>query len=79
MAAKIKTEGHQRMPFLTELHKTKTVDDVRDFLVLVHKITLERIVRLTPALAEEIVEVAVKAVSVRECVETVNWLVSVIK
>jgi CRISPR/Cas system-associated endonuclease Cas1 len=51
----------------------------RDFLVLVHKITLERTVRLAPALAKEIVEVAVKAVSVSECVKTVRWLVSIIK
>jgi hypothetical protein len=51
----------------------------RDFLVFVHKITLERTVRLAPALAKEIVEVAVKAVSVSECVKTVRWLVSIIK
>jgi hypothetical protein len=51
----------------------------RDFLVFVHKITAERTVRLAPPLAKEMVEVAVKAVSVRECVKTVNWLVSVIK
>lgn len=47
----------------------------RDFLVFVHKITRERTVRLAPALAKEIVEVAVKAVSVNECVRTVKWLV----
>src|SRR5580704_3434764 len=47
----------------------------RDFLVFVHKITFERTVRLAPPLAKEIVEVAVKAVSVRECVKTVKWLV----
>jgi CRISPR associated protein, Cas1 family len=47
-----------------------------DFLVFVHKITLERTIRLTAELAKEIVEVAVKTVSVRECVKTVEWLVS---
>jgi CRISPR-associated protein Cas1 len=46
----------------------------RDFVVLVHKITLERSVRLAPPLAKEIVAVAVKTVSVSECVKTVNWL-----
>ena len=51
----------------------------RDFLVFVHKITFERTVRLAPPLAKEIVEVAVKAVSVRECVKVVNWLENVIK
>jgi CRISPR/Cas system-associated endonuclease Cas1 len=51
----------------------------RDFLVFVHKITAERTVRLTAEPAKELVEVAMKAVSIRECVKTVNWLVSVIK
>jgi hypothetical protein len=46
----------------------------RDFLVFVHKITLERTVRLAPPLAKEIVEVAVKTVSIRECVKVVSWL-----
>ena len=46
----------------------------RDFLVLVHKITLEGTVRLAPPLAKEIVGVAVKAVSVQECVKVVRWL-----
>lgn len=41
----------------------------RDFLVFVHKITAERTVRLTAELAKEIVEVAVNAVSVKECVK----------
>jgi CRISPR/Cas system-associated endonuclease Cas1 len=50
----------------------------RDFVVLVHKITLERTVRLALALAKEIVEVAVKAVSVSECVKTVRWLVKLL-
>jgi hypothetical protein len=49
----------------------------RDFLVFVHKITFERTVRLAPPLAKEIVEVAVKAVSVRQCVKVVNWLENV--
>jgi hypothetical protein len=31
-------------------------------------------VRLAPPLAKEIVAVAVKTVSVSECVKTVNWL-----
>jgi CRISPR/Cas system-associated endonuclease Cas1 len=44
----------------------------RDFLVFVHKITLERTVRLAPPLAREIVEVAVKVVTVQECVRTVR-------
>jgi CRISPR/Cas system-associated endonuclease Cas1 len=43
----------------------------RNFLVLVHKITLEQTVRLAPALAKEIVEVVVKTVSVNECVKTI--------
>lgn len=47
----------------------------QDFLVFVHKITAERTVRLTAGLAKEIVEVAVRAVSVRECMKAVNWLV----
>lgn len=47
----------------------------RDFLIFVHKITHERTARLAPPLAKEIVEVAVKAVSVRECVKTAKWLV----
>jgi CRISPR-associated protein Cas1 len=46
-----------------------------DFLVFVHKITAERIVRLTAGLAKKIVEVVVKTVSARECVKTVDWLV----
>jgi hypothetical protein len=48
-------------------------------VVFVHKITFERTVRLAPPLAKEIVEVAVKAVSVRECVKVVYWLENVIK
>jgi CRISPR/Cas system-associated endonuclease Cas1 len=49
-----------------------------DFLVLVHKVTLERTVRLAPALAKEIVEVAAKAVSIRECVKVVRWIVKLL-
>jgi hypothetical protein len=47
----------------------------QDFLIFVHKITAERTVQLAPPLAKEIVEVAMKTVSIRECVKTVNWLV----
>jgi hypothetical protein len=47
----------------------------QDFLIFVHTITRERTVRLAPALAKEIVEVAIKAVSIREGVKVVRWLV----
>jgi CRISPR/Cas system-associated endonuclease Cas1 len=51
----------------------------QDFLVFVHKVTAERTVRLAAGLAKEIAALAMKTISVRECVKTVNWLVSVIK
>ena len=51
----------------------------RDFLVFVHKITTETTVRLAPPLAKEIVDVAVRAVSVRECVKVVDWLIGELK
>jgi len=35
-------------------------------------------VRLAPALAKEIVAVAVKTVSVKECIKTASWLSNVI-
>jgi CRISPR-associated endonuclease Cas1 len=47
----------------------------RDFLVLVHKITLERTVRLAPELTKEI---ATEAVSVSECIKTVRGLVELL-
>lgn len=50
----------------------------RDFLVFVHKTTHEKTVRLAPALAKEIVAVAVKTVSVKECIKTASWLSNVI-
>ncbi len=50
----------------------------RDFIVFLHKTTREKTVRLAPALAKEIVAVAVKTVSIKECVKTVSWLANVI-
>ena len=46
----------------------------KDFQVYVHKITGERTIRLAPPLAKEIAVLAIKTVSVRECVKNVDWL-----
>ena len=46
-----------------------------DFLVFVHKITAERTVRLAPTLTKEIATLAMKTVSVKECVKVVRWLI----
>jgi hypothetical protein len=45
-----------------------------DFLVFTHKITAERNVRLAPGLAKEIVTLALRTISMRECVRMVEWL-----
>jgi CRISPR-associated protein Cas1 len=50
----------------------------RDFLVFVHKITLERTIRLEAKLAKEITALATKTISVRECVKVVRWLVKLL-
>jgi CRISPR-associated protein Cas1 len=50
----------------------------KDFLVFVHKITGEKTVRLAPPLAKEIALLALKTVSVRECVEVTDWLVKLL-
>ena len=49
-----------------------------DFLVFVHKITFERIVRLAPPLAKEMVDVAIRTVSIHECMKVVKWLVKLL-
>jgi CRISPR/Cas system-associated endonuclease Cas1 len=46
----------------------------RDFLVFVHKITAERNVRLAPGLAKEIAALALKTISIRECMQVVRKL-----
>jgi CRISPR-associated endonuclease Cas1 len=50
----------------------------KDFLVFVHKRTREKTVRLAPPLAKEIAVLALKTVSVRECVRTADWLVKLL-
>jgi hypothetical protein len=44
----------------------------RDFLVLVHKISGERIVRLAQPLAKEIAALALKTIDVKECLKMVD-------
>jgi hypothetical protein len=51
----------------------------KDFLIFVHKITGEKTVRLAPPLAKEIAALAIKTVSVRECVKIMNWLIGELK
>jgi len=50
----------------------------KDFLVFVHKIGGERTIRLAPRLAKEIAALALKTISVRECVRITDWLVKLL-
>jgi CRISPR-associated endonuclease Cas1 len=47
----------------------------KDFLIFVHKTTGEKTVRLAPKLAKEITALAIRTVSVRECVKAVDWMI----
>ena len=51
----------------------------KDFLIFVHKITGEKTVRLASPLAKEIAALAIKTVSVRECVKITDWLIGELK
>ena len=42
-------------------------------------VTGEKTVRLAPPLAKEIAALAIKTVSVRECVKIMNWLIGELK
>lgn len=50
----------------------------KDFLIFVHKITGEKTVRLASPLAKEIAALAIKTVSVRECVKITDWLIKLL-